>query len=230
MIGVSEAARITSLAPNDLIRVLRLQHNISTQLPAGFLRAKSERDLYAYLDGTAGLAFGVVQQDQLLAAALLRLPSEEHPNQGLQFPHVPAVDWPRHTAFLENAMVHPSARGRGYQRLLLEARFACAAERGMRWVCAGVHFNNSTSWNNLLAQGMVIAGMRLDMGYPILGLLGTLNARGLLVNLVDQIRVAGDEHLRHQAVLQSGYVGARRAPDGAVLYQRLLSASTQAAE
>jgi GNAT superfamily N-acetyltransferase len=230
MMDASTVAHLVPLGPDDLMRVLRLQLYVSVHLPAGFFRAKSERDLYAYLDSTAGAAFGITQGNQLLATALLRIPSNEHPNRGPLFPHVPAEDWPRHAAFLENAMVHPSARGRGYQRLLLEARFTYAAKRGMRWVCAGVHFNNSTSWNNLLAQGMVIAGLRLDMGYPVLGLLGTLNARAMPVNLVDQVRVSGDEHLQHQTVLQNGYVGAQRTPDGAVLYQRLLSASTQAAE
>lgn len=230
MMGASEPARIVLLTPDDLIRMLHLQLYISMHLPAGFFRAKSERDLYAYLDGSAGAAFGVVQQDQLTATALLRIPSEKNPNSGMQFPHVPAADWPLHAAFLENAMVHPSARGQGFQRLLLEARFSHAAEHGMRWVCAGVHLNNAVSWSNLLAQGMLIAGLRLDLGYPVLGLLGTLNPHGLPVNLADQIRVAGYDQRQHQTALQNGYVGARLAPEGAVVYQRLLSAGAQAAE
>jgi ribosomal protein S18 acetylase RimI-like enzyme len=230
MISTSGAARLISLTPDDLMRMLRLQLVIGMHSPPGFFRAKSERDLYAYLDGTAGRAFGVVQGEELLATALLRIPGPERPNAGPPFPHVPVVDWPRHAAFLENAMVHPSARGRGYQRLLLEARFSHAAECGMRWVCAGVHLKNSVSWSNLLAQGMLIAGLRLDSGYPVLGLLGTVNAHGLPVNLVDQMHVSSYDHLQHQAALQNGYVGARLAPNGAVVYQRLRHITAQAAE
>ena len=40
----------------------------------------------------------------------------------------------------------------------------------MRW---GIHLQNSVSWANLLARGMAIAGIRFDLGYPIIGLLSS---------------------------------------------------------
>jgi GNAT superfamily N-acetyltransferase len=212
---------VSKLCLGDVERMLRLQLTISATTPPGFLWPKSERDLALYLDGSVGTAFGVFDGGELRATALLRVPSTQRPNAGTPFPRVPQPDWPAHACFLESTLVLPSSRGRGFQRMLIDARLAYAEQHGMRWVCAGVHLHNARSWNNLLAKGMVIAGMRLDAGYPVLGLLGALHAQRLPMRLSGQIHVKSRHHAPHFSVLQSGYVGARLAPDGSVVYQRV---------
>lgn len=84
-------------------------------------------------------------------------------------------------------MVRPAARGRGHQGTLLDARIAHAASAKMRWICSGVHLQNSLSWANLLAKGMVIAGIRFDYGYPVIGLLRALEAPRLVSNSSDPV-------------------------------------------
>jgi hypothetical protein len=213
---------VRQLGPGHLGEIVRLQAAVAADLPAHFIRRKSEADLQPYLDGTRGAAYGIVEHDALVAVALLRLPSEAHPNAPGEppFPIVPAADWPRHAAFLENAMVLPAARGRGYQRALLDVRMFRAAVSGMKWICAGVNLRNETSWANLLATGMAIVGL-LDLGFPLIGLLVAIDAPDLATNPRDRIAVATQAQPRHQAVLRDGYIGVRRVPDsGHVIYQR----------
>jgi hypothetical protein len=134
---------------------------------------------------------------------------------------VPEDDWPLYACFLENTMVLPAARGRDYQRILLDIRFSHAASTKMRWVCAGVQFRNFVSWANLLAKGMAIVGMRFDLGYPVIGLLRSLDARALTHDSSDQVSIRAHDLSQHQAALQDGYIGVRLASDGAVIYQQL---------
>jgi GNAT superfamily N-acetyltransferase len=211
------------LAIADVADVLELQASVGTGLPAGFVRSKTEVELRAYLDGALGVAYGIVERAALVAMALLRIPDESHPNIGPPFPLVPEGDWPLSACFLESTMVRPAARGRGYQRRLVDARFMRAASAGMRWVCAGVALRNAVSWANLLARGMAIAGIRFDPGYPVLGLLRSSDPTRLTTDPSDQVTVRAEDPARHQAALLAGYVGVRPGPGGAVTYRRLLS-------
>ena len=159
--GVSRAAVITFavIAWSDYLDgIAALQAAVTRDVPAGFLRAKSREQLRAYLDGTDGVAFGIVGGGRLLASALLRLPQRVRPNAGEPFPLVPTADWPLRAAFLEHAMVRREVRGRGYHRALFAARHAQATVAGMRWMCAGARLDNTVSWSNLLASGLVMLG------------------------------------------------------------------------
>lgn len=93
----------------------------------------------------------------------------------------------------------------------------------MRWICAGIHLQNSVSWANLLARGMAIAGIRFDFGYPIIELLSPCDAVALTSDSSDQVSICSQDPSQHQAVLQDGYIGVRLASDGAVIYPRLSS-------
>ena len=207
----------------DLPEALELQAAVGNGLPEGFIRLKSEGELRAYLDGTLGVAYGIVERAALIAVGLLRIPDERHPNTGPLFPGVAEADWPLFACLLESAMVRPAARGRGYQRTLIDARLLHAASSEMRWACAGAALQNAPSWTNLLARGMVIAGMRFDPGYPVLGLLRSLDPLRLATDPDDRVTVRADDPARHHAALLGGYVGVRLAAGGTVIYQRLLS-------
>jgi hypothetical protein len=214
---------VRQLTLADLPAMVALREAVNAKLPAGFISSKIESEVRAYLDGTHGVAYGIVEGGALLAVSLLRVPDENHPNAGLPFPLVPEEDWSRWACFLENTMVLPAARGRGYHRILLDARLCHAASAAMRWICAGIHLQNSLSWANLLARGMAIAGIRCDLDYPIIRLLSSCDAVALTSDSSDQVSISAQDPSQHQAALQDGYIGVRLASDGAVIYQRLSS-------
>jgi GNAT superfamily N-acetyltransferase len=215
---------VTRLGPEHLDAMTRLQDAVTRDLPEGYIRPKTPDDLAGYADGRLGAAFGIVADDALLAMSLLLIPSEERPNPGtIPVPRVPAEDWPLHACFLANTMVLPDARGRGYQRALIEARFVHAAHASMKWVCAGVHLANTASWRNLLARGMTIVGLRLDFGYPVIGLIASLGEPLPVRETAGQMTVGALDHTRHEFALKHGYVGVRIAPDGGVVYRRAAS-------
>src|SRR5262249_39607276 len=145
-------------------------------------------------------------------------------NQGHAFPRVPEQDWPQHACFLENAMVLPAARGRGFQRKLLGARLVHIAATDLRWICAGVHLQNTVSWANLIASGMRIVGIRTDRGYPTLGLLRSADGSGLETDDNDRAYVHVGNATEHEAILKEGYIGAHVNSSGSVVYQRLSGA------
>jgi ribosomal protein S18 acetylase RimI-like enzyme len=216
------AYRPRLLGRTDLPELLALQQDATHGLPEGFFRGKDELGLRAYLDGTLGVAYGIVDgSDVLRAAALLRLPDAAHPNPdaGPRFPIVPAADWPCHAAFLENAMVHPDDRGRGHQRALLDLRIAHAAATGMRWACAASHLHNVASWSNLLARDLVIAGLIERNGQPVIGLLRAIGAARLATDFGENKMVPLRDKARHLAALGDGFVGVARRGD-AVIYRR----------
>jgi hypothetical protein len=221
--STSAAALVRRLAIGDLTGSLDLQAAVGDGLPAGFIRPKTEEELRAYLDGTLGVAYGIVERDALTAMALLRIPDERHPNTGPVFPLVPEADWPLFACLLESAMVRPAARGRGYQRTLIDVRLLHAAMSRMRWVCAGAALRNAASWANLLASGMAVAGIRFEPGSPVLGLLRSLDPLRLTTAADDWVTVPGDDAARHHAALLGGYLGVRLLPGRIVVYNRLLS-------
>lgn len=213
--------RLRRLGPADLPALLALQKTVIQDLPAGFLLAKDETALGSYVDGTRGVAFGIVDAGVLRAAALLRVPSAAYPNpeSDPRFPIVPDEDWPTHAAFLENAMVEPEARGRGYQRALLDARIAQASAAGMRWICSGTDLRNQVSWTNLLRRGFVIGGLIERDGRSVIGLVRALGPKPIAANPRDRATIPAQEAALHVAALRAGYVGVRMA-GATVIYQR----------
>src|SRR5262249_17040541 len=141
-----DSTLVRRLAPDDLTKILELQQVVTARLSTGFLRLKSETDLRAFLDGTRGVAYGMMEGSALSALSLRRVPDRNHRTQGPPFPLVPAEDWPLSACLLENTMVRPAARGRGFQRRLFDVRISHAASARMRWICAGVHLSNVVSW------------------------------------------------------------------------------------
>ena len=220
---------VRRLTTDDTAAVVGLQAAVLAGLPPGFLFPKDEVEFRAYLDGALGGAWGVVDDGALVAASLLRVPAESRPNAPPRFRLVPEEDWPLHACFLQNTMVLPVARGRGYQRALLDARLSHAAAIGMRWVGAGISLQNRVSWANLLARGMVVADIRLDLGHPIIGLLRASDPSALASDASQQRVVGASGPAQHHAALQDGYVGVRLAPDQSVIFQRLSSPAARAA-
>lgn len=215
---------IRKLTLADLTRIVQLQQAVTAELPPGYIFPKTESDLGTYLDGTLGVAYGVFEKDALAASSLLRIPSKTHPNDtSMPFPLVPAEEWALHAGGLGNTLVLPAARGRGYQRALIDARISHAAAAQMRWICAGVHIGNSASWINLLSKGMAIVGMRTDFGYPLIGLLRNATGVPFALDADDCVVVPAYDAAQHQAALQDGYVGVRITSNRTVRYYRSAS-------
>lgn len=211
------------LTLQDLAAIKELQHEVKTTLAANLLQLKEERELTAYLDGTKGAAFGIFDGDVLSAMALIQIPSAEYPNLLPPLPHVPKLDCSLHTAVLENAMVAPRARGRGYQRTLVNMRMAHAKAVGMRWVGAGARLGNIISWRNLLASGMAIVALRVNNGQAVIGLLRPLTDDALPSSIVNRRLVIMHDTDGHLHALESGYIGTRVTSTGFVVYQLSVS-------
>jgi len=212
---------LSVLSPPDLDAALALQQAALDDAAAGFLRNPPAAELLQYLDGTAGAAFGIRAEGALRALALLRLPTPERPNAGTPFPLVPVADWPHHAAFLENAIVHPAWRGRGFQRGLIAVRQARARRAGMRWICAGVRIENLASWRNLLGQGLLLAGLRDDGGRVLMGLLGAAEPGALATDGAASTRVPLADLAGHRQALAGGHLGVGwDAAAQALIYRR----------
>jgi GNAT superfamily N-acetyltransferase len=211
---------LRQLSTLDIGAIRELQREVNETLPDGFLRFKEEHELTRYLEGGTGAAFGIFDNDELLAMALVRIPDAENPYHLEAMPRVPKHDWPMYAAMLENAMVTPKARGRGYQRALLDARAAYAKATGMRWICGGARLSNIYSWRNLLASGMIIVGLRVNGGQTLIGLLQPIEDNSALQSSVTNRRLVlvddADAHLR---ALEAGYVGTQLTASGFVVYQ-----------
>jgi GNAT superfamily N-acetyltransferase len=209
------------LGPADLPALLALQRAATEDLPDGFFRLKDEAALGPYLDGTYGLAYGIVEAGTLCAAALVSIPDATHPNpeSNPPFPIVPDPDWPCHAAFLESAMVHPDARGRGSQRSLLKARIAHAGAVGMRWACSGANLRNQVSWANLLRCGFVLGGLIERRGRIVIGLARALGPTPIATDRRDRAIVPAQDAALHRAALRAGFVGVRIV-GASVIYQR----------
>jgi GNAT superfamily N-acetyltransferase len=217
------------LTITDIDRIRALHATAGRDLPPGFIRRKTDAQMCGYLDGTNGVAYGILDGGALAAMGLLRIPTGGSRAGGPPFPLVPPDDWPFHACFLEHTMVHPRARGRGYQRALLEARLRYAAGTTMRWTCGGVRLLTVASWRNLLAAGRVIAGIRRDPGYAVIGLLRAVDGRSLTAPAGDETAVAIDDVVGHERALADGRVGVRMATDGTVRYRPYGRAATSAA-
>jgi GNAT superfamily N-acetyltransferase len=222
--AIDNAQLPRKLEVTDLDAILALQREVNTDLPAGFVRFKDESQLLAYLNGELGAAFGLFDGRALLAIALLRIPSLDHPHQLEPLPRIlPKEDWSLHTAVYESAMVAPHARGRGYQRMLLDACVVHAKAVGMRWVGGGSRLDNVLSWRNMLVNGMTIVGVRIHQGQAFVGLLQSIEREDALdTSFTDFRLVSAKDAVEHMRALDAGYLGTALTPFDAVIYQRCL--------
>jgi GNAT superfamily N-acetyltransferase len=236
----TKAPHLRTLTLADLNEVLHLQQIAIAGLPAGFVRPRSAPDLAGFLDGRHGIAIGITEREALVAMSLLILPDGKTPSENLDAEiekrgvtlaaglraRLSQEDWGFAACFLANDLVHPAARGRGYHRLMIEARLKHAAAAGMKWAFAGVHLKNTASWQNLLVSGMAAVMVSPDPRHPLLGLLRGLGAQALATDASASIFVSATDAAQHQAALQRGFIGAHRGPEGAVVYRKLASAET----
>lgn len=219
-IQVDDDQRIQrQLVMTDFEAITALQDEVTASVPTGFLRDKTPEELNAFLSGNIGAGFGVFDNGKLLAMGFVRTSMANHPYQGPPFPRVPKEDWPNHAAFLENTLVAPAARGRGFQRTLIELRTAQAKANGARQVCAGVNLSNEVSWRNLLASGMAIVGIRVANGQAVIGLLKSFDDNVLRSSITNLHLVAAQDTDGHLDAMERGYIGKRMTAWGYVVYQ-----------
>jgi hypothetical protein len=226
MAGAHQTTRTRLLTAADLPAAISLQRHVENDLPAGFIRGKTESELAAYLSGAVGVAYGVSSGDQLLSMGLLLLPTRQHPLTGECFPFVPEADWPLRAAILEHAMVLPSARRSGHQQALICARIAHAKRcAGVRWICAGVQLANAASWRNQMRGGLLLVKSRTQAGRTLVALLLGLDDAVPQTRPSDQRWVIEQDAEGHAAALNAGYFGVRPGLGGTVIYQRRYDAA-----
>lgn len=190
-------------------------------VPDSILRRRPESEIVPYLSGKLGRAYAVFEGDQMVAAALMRMPKPWKPNPGSGFPVIPEVDWGMRTAVLEYAMVAPWARRRGLHRTLYDARKTDAKLAGMAWLASGAHLKNSASWHNLLSSGMSLVGSRVSpQGHEVVALLAPLQGQTIPIHRDNRLRIARDDLAGHSKALQNGYIGIGIEPPGGVVYAR----------
>jgi predicted GNAT superfamily acetyltransferase len=203
----------------DFDAVSALQNEVAATTPSGFLRVKTVAEINAFLNGEIGAGFGIFDNTKLLAMGFVRSSMADHPYLGPPFPRVPKEDWPNNSAFLENTIVAPMARGRGFQRALIDLRTAHAKAAGARLLCSGVHLGNKISWRNLLASGMAIVGIRITNGQAVIGLLKSFDDNALHSSITNLRLVAADDTDGHLDATERGYIGKRMTTWGYVVYQ-----------
>jgi len=220
--------RVVRLNPGELPAIQRLFAEEAPGLPDGFVQPRGEIELMAYLDGSAGQAFGAFDDRLLQAVGLLRLPGPDACAGQPAFPFVPSADWPQLTAFGECVLVRKWARGRGHQRALIKARALAAQAAGRRWFCAGVHVENRRSWRNLLLSGFLLVGCREEPGQARFGLLRPLNGASLALRPRTVERVALENLAGLQAALAQGLVGAALDGEARLLFREPVRAGALA--
>jgi GNAT superfamily N-acetyltransferase len=223
--NVREFTVLRTLRRPDLAQALRLQQAVLPTVAPGHMRLRGPDELAGYLDGSAGLGFGVIERDTLVAMTLLRVPSARRPSAGAPYPRVPPADWPLDTAMVEGVLVHPAARGRGHQRALVGRCRDAAAAISMRWLCAAVHAANDISLRNMLRVGFAVTGVRQITPGPMLALLMSAAGVPLATDPDDQMQCALDDVDALQACFAQGYTGLALAGERLTCAQLVLSAS-----
>lgn len=225
LLAISDNCFIRRLNENDLQQVLKLQSNSIANLKKGTIHPKSEVEIIQYLNGNSGLVFGIERQSMIIAFSILQIPTVENPNSGLKFKVIDQEDWLHRTCFIENTIVDKNFQGKGFQKLLIDIRISIAINKSMKWVCAGVKFDNIKSWKNLLSKGMVIADFRKDRGYFTLGLTQKINQAPLTFSTEQKI-VPLDNETAHQNAISDGFIGVDliKQNDGTfhLVYKKLL--------
>lgn len=210
--------RLERLYADDLSHLVALQAAICTEMPEGYLQPRSAHQLGEFLAGQGGIAFGLRQEGQLLAAGLLRLPGPQ--GVRLTFPGVPPHDWPGAAALAEGALVAPVARGLGLQRRLLDRRAAAAAGRRRRWLCAATHLENGASWRNLLRAGFRLVGIRDLASFTQIAFLRPLSTGTFVLEERIDRRVSARDATGHAEALAAGLVGTALDGEGLITYCR----------
>jgi GNAT superfamily N-acetyltransferase len=222
---VRDLTVLRTLRRADLAQVLRLQQAVLPTVPPGHMRLRGPDELSGYVDGSAGLGFGVIERDTLVAMTLLRVPGARRPSTGAPYPRVPPADWPLDTAMVEGVLVHPASRGRGHQRALVHRCRDAAAAIGMRWLCAAVHAANAISLRNMLEVGFAATGVRQVTPGPMLALLMAADGVPLATDPDDQTHcVLGNVDAMHACFAQ-GYTGLALAGARLACARLVLSAS-----
>jgi GNAT superfamily N-acetyltransferase len=223
--NVREFSLLRTLRGRDLARVLQLQQAVLPTVQPGHMRLRGPDELATYLNGTAGLGFGVVEGDALVAMTLLRVPGARRPSAGAPYPRVPPADWPLDTAMVEGILVHPAARGRGHQRALVARCRDAAATIGMRWLCAAVHAGNEISLRNMLRVGFAATGVRQIAPGPMLALLMAADGTPLATDPDDEAHCDLHDPDDLQACFAQGYTGLAVAGQRLRCARLVLSAS-----
>lgn len=186
----------------------------------GLVRTDSEVFFADHFTGQ-GRTLGVFAHDQLIAYAILALPTgpDYRYDRFVEDLGLPASDW-RRMAQLIGVAVLPEWRGNRLHQRLCEWRMELA-HASRRWHVAAVSApGNPYSWRNLLAVGLRIKGIKL-LGGDQLRYLFYTDLRGLPpLNPATDVTVEVSAVAEQRILLARGYCGYAAVMDCAVPHMR----------
>lgn len=155
--GLAGELQWRSLGPEYFEQWLSLRNVVLQALdePDCYVREKDEKAFFLQHSPPLGQCIGVFQGNDLVAYAMVGLPSAIAPDNLARIAGLPAQMHHR-VAHLASCMVHPAWRGHHLQALLLRIRFAVAQAWGRSHCLAMVSLRNDASRHNLLSQGLSI--------------------------------------------------------------------------
>ncbi|WP_244208894.1 GNAT family N-acetyltransferase [Paenibacillus ferrarius] len=146
----------------DIPQVQALMIDVVSRLPSSSLYSMDRIEaMYEYVE-EKGEIYGAYQDEKLVAYTVLAFPGLSDSNLGREF-GVPDEDLTR-VGSLEGSIVHETVRGRGLQRQFHVLREQRAREKGLLYLYATVHPDNTVSRRNLEA-----AGLTLQFSRPMYG-------------------------------------------------------------
>ncbi len=191
----------------DLAALHALRDEVLGALPNPdcYVREADEAVFYRQHLSPQGATIGVFHHHQLVAYAMLGLPSAEMPHPLADALGLSGQERAELSS-LSSCMVRPDWRGLGLQRALLGARLALADGFGRRLCVGMVSLHNHSSRHNMLRLGMYIAWA---------GQLDGLQRQITLIDLRRHPHVAADDERlidsndldAQRQALTDGYIG-----------------------
>jgi len=159
--GKEVECTVEILDGKSLKKIVELEKNIVENLPSRDLFQDDTDDLILDFLGRRGLAYGVINEDNLIACSALYFPGEREENLGIDIGLEEDLQTVVH---LETIMVHPDYRGNGLQKILAEILIKEAKNRGFKHVLATVSPKNTVSYTNFEKLGFKKITTKIKFG------------------------------------------------------------------
>lgn len=158
------AYRIRLLDETWIEPIHALHEKVLASLPPGdiFMAKKTPQDFKDHMR-KGGIILGVIRDDgKLLGKALMTEPQSSSPDSLGLVSLIPSV-LPGDFIVLQGSSVDPEHQGKGIGRILISARLARAAAKGIKHAFSEINVRNRNSLSALLANGMDVINAGLGL-------------------------------------------------------------------
>lgn len=206
------AMRLLDVA--DLNQIIGLQQTVIDHLSPERFHDISHRtkDDFATRMTALGRMFGVFveKSGQLVGYSTLALANEDWPVCDLALPASEAPCPPHQLAVSQNSVVHPEHRGKGFHKVMLQAKLALCSHFSRRHVMAQLVNHNVESLSNLLRVGFQVTQASITPVHKCKGLRVHLDLMGAKALCVETTVVYVDAVKNYEGLkflLDDGYRG-----------------------